>query len=285
MMRHAREGFTLNDIMDGRLVAYLGMHPAVLDAVGAYANVLVYLLSKKLLARRDVRNHTAIWFDELHYGKDIMGLDEIAAFGRGSGIGLFLGTQSFSGLERKFGAERTKDLFELLSSVMMFSAGYPSAKAFCDLVGEWEGVKQSWNDGQNHTKTYTEGESAQGWSRSWAEAVGYQSGNSWSIDRRPSVLTSEITNLPDCDYEGDRVSFVLFNRNTGACRVETPFRKMLDRTPALHLPVNPLDVRPAAEQELLPWGMSDLRRLNIALTPALVKALNQVWGDERWVAL
>ncbi|MBX9582840.1 MAG: type IV secretion system DNA-binding domain-containing protein, partial [Gemmataceae bacterium] len=300
--RHARGRLSLKRFLDERAVLYLGMTADTLPMVAGVANAVVTLLVKTALRRRDRTNHTYFWLDELKYLGVLSALNEVASFGRASGLGAYASLQSLEGLRTRMADKHVAELVEVAAMLVAYSCGRETAEAFTRRVGQVEGRQRSESVGHSYTftrgTTRTSGGSYQtgrswgpqgssssvtdgvSWSTSWStsHAHGTSHTASFSLHVKDAVLTGEVTNLPEADVMNDLARFMVFHPNVGCFKVETPFL-----APFRDLPPPPFttwEPRPPEEQELWPWYADEVvDRLKLELTDDMQKALRQVWGD------
>lgn len=162
-------------------------------------------------------------------------------------------------------------------------------------MGQVEGVQDSYSfantSGRTETVTRSSGGSSP-WSpgggssgSNWGTsvAVSHNSGStstrSFQLVTKNAVLDSEVTNLPLASVEHDLLRGFAFNPAAGGVSgFETPFLGPFHSLPPA--PFAALPLRPDSDQRLDPWMADDLKRLNLKLTPELMKALRITWGNK-----
>lgn len=291
LWRKAQKTFTLREFLDSRSVAHFAFNAQLMASLAGIGNAMTYVLVKLAMGRRGAEyNHTLVIGDEGRYLSDIAGFDEIAATGRQFGLGVWLLAQGLPGLLSKWGEKPVKELLDLVSTWVTLSAGYDTAAAFCQMVGQVEGVQKSYSNSTSFGRSETTTTSSGG-SSSWTPGQGTTYGRNWNASRAVSfnssstssesfqlvtkgaVLESEVTNLPLASAEHDLIRGFAFNPAAGGVfEFETPFLGHFRSLPAA--PFEALPLRPDSDQRLEPWDVDDVRRLKLEMTPELIKALH-----------
>ena len=219
-------------------------------------------------------------------------LDEMAARGRGAGLGAAVIAQAVPGLVAKWGEAKVNELLELLACWVTLSAGHKTATAFSQLVGDVEGLAESYGNSSTSGFSYTTGYSHGGtaspglfatptgtnWNYSSSSTSSYSTTHSQSFQllTKPAVLPSEVTNLPNADPANDRISGFMFNAGVGCWEFEADFMGYFRSLPPP--PFKGLPRRPDKDQVLRPWGLADVKRLRLKLTKGMKEALRMTWG-------
>ncbi len=289
MWRHATKTFSCRAFLNrSASVLHFAMQPDMMASLTPIANALTYMLILLGLERNDEFNHTFFWLDEGRFLSGITGLEILAARGRGSGLGAFLSVQGLPGLFASWGQSRAEELVDVVSAWITFGAGYKTARAFSDFVGQIEGIEKSYGFSSTFGTSVTDGHgtggssSPQGGSYSWnkSHSTSYSSSftnsENFKLTTKDAILPSEVTNLGQATKENDLLSGYAFNPNVGAFRFDVPFLHHFESLPAP--PFSTMPIRPDAEQRLDPWKAEDLKRLNLDLTPEFMKALRVTWG-------
>lgn len=289
LWRNAKRKFSIKEFLESRSVMHFAFTPDLAPSLSGIANAMTYMLILMAIKRNDETNHTILWCDESRYLADISGLDDIAARGRGSGLGLISVAQGLPGLVAKWGEKRASELLDLICTWVTFSAGHETAQMFSRMVGQVEGIQKSYGTSVTTSTSRTEGVSTSSGgtflnptnSVSRSESVTHSSSFSYSenfqLVTKDSILPSEITNLPLADPIDDLLQGFAFNPDVGAFRFQTDFIKDLEALPAP--PFIEMPMRPDHHQRLEPWTLEDIRRLNLELTPDMIKALHSTWGN------
>lgn len=292
MWQRATTRFSLTEFLTQRAVLHFGFAPDMVPALGGVANALMSTLVLKAINRNEEFNHTYLVADEATYLSDISSLDHLAARGRGAGLGAILLPQSTPGLIAKWGQSRVEELMELLACWVTLSAGRQTATAFSQLVGDVEGLAESYGNsftsGYSSTTTSSYGGSnAPGlFGKPTGTTWGYSSSSTYSsstthsksfqLVTKPAILPSEITNLPNADRETDTISGFMFTPGVGSWEFAADFIKYFRGLPPLPFPTMP--TRPPEDQVLTPWTIDDIKRLGLTMTEEMMKALHLTWG-------
>lgn len=290
MWRRAKRKFSLKDFLESRSVLHFAFTPDLAPGLSGVANALTYVMILLALKRNEEYNHTILFADESRYLADITGIDDLAARGRGSGLGAHILAQGTPGLVAKWGENRVRELLDLICTWVTFAAGPETARAFSNAVGQYEGIQTSWGNSHtsSHSATYSTNSggsynsnsgSTSNWGSSYSSTSGSSStySESFQLVVKDAILPGEVTNLRLADADDDLLEGYAFNPDVGAFYFETDFLRYfsgLDQPPFWEMPF-----RPDEHQKLLPWTVEDCQRLNLELTPDLMKALRITWGD------
>ncbi len=281
-MEHAKRQFSFSgagQFLDTNSVLHFGYTPQGMHSCAMLASAMVNVLALHAYKRNDEHNHTVLWGDEGRFLGDLP-IETINARGRGSGLSVVLSSVGIPALLAKWSEERVREMIDGVFTWITFSVGHQTAKEFCDLVGEVEGVQRSWTHSSGSTSTWGRSYSLN--SLNWWMPTGYNESHSqnysnsttYSLHTKPLVKPSELTGLPQGDALNDRLELFLFNRDIGCLHAETPFLHCFRDLPPAPFAVAP--ARPAAHSRLRPFRADDIRRLNLDLTPAMIAALKTV---------
>jgi hypothetical protein len=278
--RNAKKLFTLKDFLNSKSVMHLAYSPDMIPVLSGLGNAMTNLLILMALKRKDEHNHTILFCDESRYMSDLAGIDHLAAFGRASGLGAVILAQGLPGLLSQWGEKRTRELLDLVCTWITLSSGQETAQAFSHVVGQIEGLQESY--GYSWTSSFGRTESSGMSGGTFNSSSGTTSGSSttysqnFQIALKHAVLPAEITGLPLAYAETDQIHGYCFNPDVGAFRFNTDFLRYFRDVPAS--PVEGMPLRPAEQQILKPWTLEDLRRLKLELTPELATALDDTWS-------
>jgi hypothetical protein len=284
--------YSMKEFLDQRAVAHFAFTPHMAAALAGVANAMTYVLILEAIKRNEEFNHTLLIGDEARYLNELVGLEDLAARGRGAGLGAVLLAQGLPGLTSSWGEKRVKELLDLVNTWVCLRAGPDTAEAFSRHVGVVEGIQKSYSYSSTYSRSETYTTSRGGGSSSsfgqyssnsnWGESksvtsgTSYTYGESFALHTKPAVLPSELTNLPLASPEADAIHGFAFGPDVGVFQFTTPFLSALDDCPPA--PFDQMPVRPDCDQLLQPWTLEDLRRLKLDLTPAFLKALRITWG-------
>lgn len=280
MWRHAKRFFSLKDFLNSRSVMHFAYAPDMLSVLSGLGNAMTSLLIMLALKRREEHNHTLILGDEGRYLYDLTGLDDLAAFGRASGLGAWICAQGIPGLVSQWGDRRTREFLDLVCTWITLSAGYETAHAYSNAVGQMEGLQESFGISSTFTRGSSQSSGYSGTTSNSSSGSNYSFSTTFSQNfnmvMKPAILPSEITGLPLANSDMDKINGFCFNPDVGAFRFNTDFLRYFSDLPVS--PVQSMPLRTNKEQVLLPWTLEDLRRLNIELTPEMAKAMEDTWG-------
>lgn len=295
LWQRATTRYSMTQFLRERAVLHFAFSPDMAAALGGVANALLSVIVLLAIERDEEFNHTLLLADESKYLSDISCMDELAARGRGAGLGAFLTAQAVTGLIAKWGESRVKELLELLACWVTLSAGSETAAAFSRLVGDVEGVAESYGNNSTFGHTTTTGSSYGGtsgpglfgqptgtnwnYSSSSSSSSSYTNSQSFQLVTKPAVLPSEVTNLRNADAISDTISGFMFNAGVGAWSFEATFMDQFRNLPPA--PFAAMPTRPPEDQILTPWSIDDINRLGLTMTEEMMKALHLTWGKRR----
>ncbi len=278
--RHAKKRFTLKEFLNSKSVMHLAYSPEMIPVLSGLGNAMTNLLILMALKRKDEHNHTILFCDESRYLSDFTGIDHLAAFGRASGLGAVILAQGLPGLFSQWGEKRVREILDLVCTWITLSAGSETAQAFSHVVGQIEGLQESYGYSWTSSFGHNETSGMSGGNYNYSSGTNSSSSTSFSrnfqIALRHAVLPSEITSLPLAHAESDQIHGYCFNPDVGAFRFETDFLRYFRNLPGS--PIETMPLRPASQQILKPWTLDDIRRLKLDLTPELATALDDTWS-------
>ena len=288
----AKRKYSLREFLDERAVAHFAFTPLMAASLAGVANAMTYILILLALDKNEEFNHTFLVADESRYLSEITGMEDVAARGRGAGLGALVLAQGTPGLISTWGEKRVAELLDLVNTWICLRSGADTAELFSKHVGQVEGVQMSYSNGTTtsygvtDTETYGGGSTSSGsgssstsnWSSS--HAVTSSTSNSYTetfaLNTKAAVLASEVTNLPLANPHDDAIHGFALVPDVGVFEFTSPFMDAFSQYPPA--PFSKMSLRPDSDQILQPWTLEDLIRLKLDPKP-FHRALRITWGS------
>ena len=254
---------SIRQFLDTRYAALLISYPPhLIPAIGGYVNTFLTLLCMEAFKRVALPGQgvTYLCLDEARYSADLSGIDQIAARGRGAGMGAVVSALGLPSLETAFGQKRAAELMSLSNLWCSLAIDEVTAAAFERRAGKYE----AWVTGTGASRG-TSG----GWSRTYAQQGSFTVQGGWtegqststSLQLRDVVLASELMYLttPSNPILPDRAHGFGLSADTGCFSFEMDLagaRKATGPVPAVLVPQRP-------DLPLTPFTPADCMALGI----------------------
>jgi hypothetical protein len=225
-------------------------HSHVAEPAISALNRIIFTRATQILMQKlnaEATGKSWLYLDEFPLMGKLPSLPEVALTCRSKNVGLYLATQGVEMVREIYGPRAGDAILSMCRDLAVFGLNSEeTAKWAAGVYGDWEGPELS-----RQVSTNSRGEDT--------VTVG------WPIQRRPSVLPSELLSIGPVNEENGLLGYYILPE-LGAYTTTIPYDWLVKNLKPAD-PVSTPDFLPRGKEafDLVPWTRKDLKRLKLPL--------------------